>query len=189
MLFISLRRFSLCAGLAAGCARCACPACGPLTACGLRRSVDDLHALLVGQRGSLGFLFLGEAVVLVLVVDIGAIRAVHHFQFGILRILLHVAFGFGLALVENHLLRLLERHLHRVHALGKRRIELIVMDIGPEAAGAHAYRLALKLAQGAGQLEQVERLFERDGLIVLVLAYRSEGGLLLVLGGDEGTAS
>ena len=63
-------------------------------------------------------------------------------------------------------------------ALGQRGERLAVADVGAVLADADNQLLAVQLAQRAGQGEESQRLFERDGFDQLSLLERGEAALL-----------
>ena len=62
------------------------------------------------------------------------------------------------------------------------RVGVAHTDIGSVATDAHGDHIAVVLAQGAGQFEEVHGLLEGDGTDALVLAQAGEAGLLLIVG-------
>ena len=125
---------------------------------------------------------LGQSVVLAVVGDVGSVAAVQDFHLRLFVESLEVALALLLAFLFDEGHRCLEGDGHGVFAFGQRHELLVVHDVRTEAAVADDHRTALKLAHGAGQLEQLEGLVERQRLHALVGGQLGELRLLLVLG-------
>ena len=79
-----------------------------------------------------------------------------------------MALCLSLALLLYQLNGSLKRHCHRVFGLRDGHVFAVVLYVRTEASCTYADRLALELAESARETEQLECLFQSDGLHALV---------------------
>src|SRR5690606_30016474 len=144
--------------------------------------LEQLRNFLQGQR--LRVAVLGDATVEFAVADVRPEAAVEHLDVAAVEFLDDpVARDLFLFLDQEH--RALEVDGVRVVLLLERGVHTAALGERPEAADADADLLAVGLAQLARELEQLERVLERDRVHALAGPQRGEGRLLLVVGGAD----
>ena len=147
------------------------------------RSIDDIHALLVGQFSGAIVLSLRDAVVLALICDVRAVATVHHFQFSILAEGLDVALLLLCTALLYEVYCLLQSNLHRVGVFRNRHIFLLMKDVRTESSGADDNVSALEFAEVARQAEELQSLFESDSLKTKFLRQLGKARLFLIVSG------
>ncbi len=154
------------------------PALGPQ-----RRRGEQFRTFGLGQRGRLAVL--GNARVLLAVGDVGTVLAAQDLDRAVAETCDH-AVAQRLGFLVQHFLR--ARQFDRIRIVGRldRGVGLAVLDERSEAADADADRLAvIRDAEIARQLEQLQRVLERDRVDALARTQRSEARLFgVVLGAD-----
>ena len=125
---------------------------------------------------------LGHAVVLAVVAEVGAIATVHHFEQRILVEGLQVLLILLATLLLDEAHGIGNGHRQRINALGQRSVLLFVEHVWSEASRSHGDGLVLIFAEHAGQTEQVECLFKRDGLHAEILGQVGKLRFVLIVG-------